>query len=74
MLKPGGPLWSVTKAGSVWVVERGSGMKGPLLSCSSQLLTSSPLSTYKPMCPLLQHTYSHRQILSPPLFFCNVVL
>lgn len=26
MLKPGEPLWSIPRAGSVWVVERGSGM------------------------------------------------
>ena len=50
-------------------------MKGPLLSCSSQLLASSPLSSCVPVSPPpLQHTYSHWQILSPSLFFCNIIL
>lgn len=49
-------------------VERGSGIKGPLVSSSCQLLTSFLLSSCMPTCPLLQHTYSHCQALSSPLF------
>lgn len=37
------------------MVQQGSGIKGPLLSCSSQLLTSSLLSSCTPVPPTVAH-------------------